>query len=93
PGAVPKRVLKADMVPGVLAKGGPCDSPVKTAPLFAVGETVKTKKFNPPTHTRLPRYARAKNGVVEVVQGSFVFPDENAHGKGENPQWLYTVVF
>ncbi len=29
----------------------------------------------------------------EAVQGSFVFPDDNAHGKGENPQWLYTVVF
>ena len=93
PGAVPKRVLKADMVPGVLAKGGPCDRPVETAPLFAVGETVRTKNFNPVTHTRLPRYARAKTGVVEAVQGSFVFPDDNAHGKGENPQWLYTVVF
>ncbi|KAE9660927.1 SH3-like domain-containing protein, partial [Escherichia coli] len=92
-GAVPKRVLKADMVPGVLAKGGPCDRPVETAPLFVVGETVKTKNFNPVTHTRLPRYARARTGMVEAVQGSFVFPDDNAHGKGENPQWLYTVVF
>ncbi|MDC7741655.1 nitrile hydratase subunit beta [Rhizobium binxianense] len=92
-GAVPKRVLKADMVPAALAKGGPCDRPVDTAALFAVGERVKTKNFNPVTHTRLPRYARAKTGKVEAVQGSFVFPDDNAHGKGENPQWLYTVVF
>ena len=23
----------------------------------------------------------------------FVFPDSNAHGQGENPQWVYTVVF
>jgi nitrile hydratase len=22
-----------------------------------------------------------------------VFPDTNAHGGGENPQWLYTVRF
>ncbi len=29
----------------------------------------------------------------EAVQGGFVFPDDNAHGRGENPQWLYTVVF
>jgi len=77
----------------LLAKGAPCDRPVETAPLFLVGEKVKTKNFNPATHTRLPRYARAKVGVVEAVQGSFVFPDDNAHGKGENPQWLYTVVF
>lgn len=89
----PKRILTADMVPGVLAKGGPCDRPVANAALFAAGERVRTKNFNPETHTRLPRYARAKQGIVETVQGSFVFPDDNAHGKGENPQWVYTVVF
>ncbi|OWW03370.1 nitrile hydratase subunit beta [Rhizobium sp. R72] len=92
-GAAPKRVLKADMVAGVLAKGGPCDRPVATPPRFAAGDRVRTINFNPTTHTRLPRYARSKAGVVEAVQGSFVFPDDNAHGKGENPQWVYTVVF
>ncbi len=92
-GTEPKRILKADMVPAVLAKGGPCDRPVSDQPVFTVGERVRTKNFNPETHTRLPRYARAKNGVIEAVQGSFVFPDDNAHGKGENPQWVYTVVF
>lgn len=92
-GAQPKRILTADMVAGVLAKGGPCDRPVAEAPVFAVGERVRTRNFNPETHTRLPRYARAKTGIVEAVQGSFVFPDDNAHGKGENPQWVYTVVF
>ncbi len=92
-GATPKRVLKAEMVAGVLAKGGPCDRPVEGPARFAVGDHVRTRKFNPTTHTRLPRYARAKMGVVEAVQGSFVFPDDNAHGKGENPQWVYTVVF
>ena len=44
-------------------------------------------------HTRLPRYARDKEGVVELVHGVHVFPDSNAHGRGENPQWLYTVRF
>ncbi len=92
-GRKPKRILTADMVPGVLAKGGPCDRPVSNAPVFAVGQQVRTRNFNPVTHTRLPRYARAKTGLVEAVQGSFVFPDDNAHGKGENPQWVYTVVF
>jgi len=92
-GATPKRVLKADMVAGVLAKGGPCDRPVTMAPRFAAGDKVRTVNFSPTTHTRLPRYARAKSGVVEAVQGSYVFPDDNAHGKGENPQWVYTVVF
>ncbi|MCJ8518359.1 nitrile hydratase [Pseudorhizobium tarimense] len=89
----PKRVLTAEMVPGVLARGGPCDRPVATAPRFAAGDRVRTRNFNPETHTRLPRYARGKSGVVEAVQGSFVFADDNAHGRGENPQWVYTVVF
>ncbi|CAN7466078.1 nitrile hydratase subunit beta [Pararhizobium sp. LjRoot255] len=92
-GRAPKRILTADMVPGVLAKGGPCDRRVAEAPVFAVGQRVRTRNFNPETHTRLPRYARAKTGIVEAVQGSFVFPDDNAHGKGENPQFVYTVVF
>jgi len=91
-GAEPKRVLKAEMVPAVLARGGPCDRPLDTAPRFAAGARVRTRNLNPPTHTRLPRYARDKVGVVEAVQGSFVFPDDSAHGRGENPQWVYTVV-
>ena len=35
----------------------------------------------------------ARPGAVEAVRGGFVFPDTNAHGHGENPQWVYTVVF
>jgi hypothetical protein len=89
----PKRILKADMVSGVLAKGGPCDRPADATPKFAQGQRVRTRNFSPATHTRLPTYAKGKTGVVEAIQGSFVFPDTNAHGKGENPQWVYTVVF
>ena len=54
---------------------------------------MRTKNINPPTHTRLPRYARGKLGTVEAVRGCHVFPDTAAVGAGENPQWLYTVVF
>ena len=49
--------------------------------------------MHPTTHTRLPRYARGKTGVVVAVRGAHVFPDTNAHGLGEQPQWLYTVRF
>jgi nitrile hydratase len=51
------------------------------------------KNINPPTHTRLPRYARGKVGVIEKLRGHFVFPDTNAHGGGEDPQWCYNVRF
>ncbi len=52
-----------------------------------------TRNINPTGHTRLPRYARAKRGVVERIHGAHVLPDSNAHGDGEAPQWLYTVAF
>jgi len=92
-GAAPKRVLKGSDVPAALAKGGPCSRPVTTPGRFGVGARVRTRNFNPTGHTRLPRYARGKAGIVDAVREGFVFPDSNAHGKGENPQWVYTVVF
>ncbi|WP_163269294.1 nitrile hydratase subunit beta [Chelativorans alearense] len=92
-GARPKRTLKAADVAAVLAKGAPCDRPVSAPARFKAGDRVRTRNFHPRDHTRLPRYARGKLGVVEAVRGGFVFPDTNAHGKGENPQWVYTVVF
>lgn len=60
---------------------------------FKLGDRVRTKNINPVTHTRLPRYVRDKVGIIERLNGCHVFPDTNAHDKGENPQWLYTVVF
>lgn len=88
-----RRVLKADEVRNVLARGGPVDRPLDTRPRFAVSDRVLTRLMHPTGHTRLPRYARGKRGFVERVHGGFVFPDTNAHGEGENPQWLYTVRF
>ncbi len=94
PGARPNRVLRAAEVPGVIARGGPVDrDPGAQPPAFASGDRVRTAVMHPAGHTRLPRYARGKTGVVEAVQGFHVFPDANAHGLGEAPQWLYTVVF
>jgi nitrile hydratase len=94
PGTPPRRVLKAAEVAGVLARGGPADrDPGATRPAFSAGDPVRTAVMNPTTHTRLPRYARGKRGTVAAVQGFHVFPDTNAHGLGETPQWLYTVVF
>jgi hypothetical protein len=31
--------------------------------------------------------------VIEAWREGYVFPDTNAHGKGENPQHVYTVTF
>jgi nitrile hydratase subunit beta len=60
---------------------------------FEPGDRVQTKNMHPATHTRLPRYTRGHVGVVERVLGCQVFPDSASMELGENPQWLYTVVF
>lgn len=62
-------------------------------PRFAPGDPVRTREMHPHGHTRLPRYARGKRGVVHRCHGIHVFPDTNAHGLGEQPQPLYSVRF
>ena len=88
-----KRVATADMIPAILAAGGPADRPSNRPQGFAMGQKVRTRNINPHGHTRLPRYARGKAGEIVAVHGTHVFPDSNGHAKGEDPQWLYTVRF
>ena len=88
-----KRVLSSDDVLKVLHRGGPTERETNTAARFKAGDRVRAKNINPPTHTRLPGYVRGHVGEIERVVGFHVFPDSNARGAGENPQWLYTVRF
>jgi nitrile hydratase subunit beta len=67
--------------------------PDGTPPRFEAGDRVRTKNINPAGHTRLPRYARGKLGVIHRVHGIHVFPDTNAHGMGPQPQGIYSVRF
>jgi len=68
----------------------PSGAPAK----FKPGDRVRTVNINPATHTRLPRYARDKEGVIEAIRGCHVYPDTAALDvHDESPQWLYTVVF
>ena len=70
------------------------DAPtVPPAPRFAVSDAVITRNVHPVGHTRLPRYARGKRGVIHRLHGPHTFPDTNAHGLGKQPQPLYTVRF
>ncbi|MEZ5596413.1 MAG: nitrile hydratase subunit beta [Pseudomonadales bacterium] len=64
-----------------------------TQPRFASGDAVVTCCHGTSTHTRLPGYARGRHGRVVACHGGWVFPDSNAHGHGEDPQYLYTVAF
>lgn len=66
---------------------------VQHAPRFAVGDRVLARRINPLGHTRLPRYLRGHVGTIIRNHGAQVFPDSNSAGKGEDPQYLYTVEF
>jgi nitrile hydratase len=92
PQAVP-RVLAAGQVAAALARGSPTLRSATTAARFAPGDRVRTSALMPGHHSRLPAYARGKTGVVERVHGAHVFAESNAQGLGEQPQWLYGVVF
>jgi nitrile hydratase len=85
--------LRAADVAPALARGTQYDRPADAPARFAAGDPVRTRNEHPVGHTRLPRYARGRQGVVERVHGVFVFPDSLAHGQGEAPQWLYTIRF
>jgi nitrile hydratase subunit beta len=89
----PASILTADRVASVLAAGRSTEREPVGPARFAVGDQVRTRPGRVDHHTRLPGYAAGKVGVVERVHGAHVFPDTNAHGRGEQPQWLYTVVF
>jgi nitrile hydratase beta subunit len=66
---------------------------ISSPPRFEVGERIKTRNIHPTGHTRFPQYARDKYGVIDEVYGAHVFPDDAAHRRGENPQYLYRVRF
>jgi nitrile hydratase len=87
------RTLSADGVAAMLHRGGPTERAVTRQAAFTVGDLVRARDMHPPTHTRLPRYVRGHIGRIEAVRGVHVFPDSNANGDGEDPQWLYTVSF
>jgi nitrile hydratase len=92
PKALPRGVLRAKDAPAVVVRGS-YERPATTPARFKVGDRVKAKNIHPTTHTRLPRYARGHVGVVERLLGCQVFPDSSALGDGDDPRWLYTVVF
>lgn len=65
----------------------------KHAARFKPGDLVRTTNIHPLGHTRLPRYARDKEGRVEIVHGCHAYPDAIVAGDPEASAWLYTVSF
>ncbi|MGH7048308.1 MAG: nitrile hydratase subunit beta [Stellaceae bacterium] len=88
---LPRTLTQADVAKGQTR--GQFSRPTNQSARFKAGDRIRARNINPATHTRLPRYARGKIGTVEAVRGCHVFPDTAALDAGDNPQWLYTVVF
>jgi hypothetical protein len=60
---------------------------------FAPGTRVRTRRADPPHHTRLPRYARGAVGTVLEPEGRHPFADDRARGLPAELQTVYTVRF
>lgn len=93
-GASPQlKAVTAAEAAAALARGRSAERPVAAPARFAVGNRVRARNLHPAGHTRLPRYVRSHVGTITHLHGGHVFPDTNAAGTGEQPQWLYTVRF
>ena len=93
PGVTGREPMRANEVAGMTRNGHPYARPAQAPARFAVGQRVRARNIHSSGHTRLPGYVRGHVGEIELVHGAFVFPDTNARGDGENPQWCYTVCF
>ena len=92
PGKPLKRTLKAADVPircRAARSPGRRKLPPASSPAIACAPRTFTRR-----RTRACRATPAdKVGVIEALRGCHVYPDTVAIGEGENPQWLYTVLF
>ncbi len=74
---------------------GPGRLDVEAPPRFQPGAAVRARNLHPPGHTRLPRYARGKTGVVTRDNGVYALQDTDEAGQALDrpPQHVYTVRF
>ena len=96
PGDTP--TLTCEAMTRMLAQGSPALRENTQMPAFEVGQAVRTarpaaNRLVDGGHTRLPQYAAGARGRILRLHGCHVLPDSNAHGLGEAPEPLYTVVF
>jgi nitrile hydratase len=87
------RALAARDVEATLRHSRASRADEEVPPRYDVGARVIAKNMNPVGHTRLPRYARGKRGVIALDHGVWVFADSSGNGLGQNPQHCYSVRF
>jgi len=87
------RALAPEMADRIVTKGRSFRVDADIAPRFQAGDPVVTRNMHPLGHTRLPRYARGRTGVIDRDHGVFIFADTSGSGLGDKPQHLYSVRF
>jgi len=92
PGTTARAVSPAT-ADGIVARGRSFRVDADIAPRFRPGDAIVTRNAHPLGHTRLPRYARGRNGVIDRDHGVFIFADTSGSGLGNKPQHLYSVRF
>jgi nitrile hydratase len=81
------------LTPGPPAPPAPPDDRPPLRPRFRPGDAVRTRNAHAAGHTRLPRYARGRRGVVRSAHGPFLLPDTNAHRLSRDWEPVYPVEF
>ena len=85
--------LPASAVEAALRSGEPAARDVERPARFRPGDRVRTVNMHPEGHTRLPRYVRAKRGILRDDRGVHLFPDRRAAGEDDAAERLYGVEF
>ncbi|WP_025769963.1 nitrile hydratase subunit beta [Thioalkalivibrio sp. HK1] len=86
--------MNADQVLAAFAQGSSVSVPTERSPRFRLGDRVRARNHHPIGHTRLPRYARGRCGIVRECRGAHIFADTNAQGLGKGEgEHLYNVEF
>lgn len=65
----------------------------RAEPRYPVGAHVRVREWHPSGHTRAPRYAQGKLGVVVRHDGAFSVPDVEAHSDATRTEPTYSVRF
>jgi nitrile hydratase len=65
----------------------------EVTPRFAPGDPVRVSNVHSAGHTRVPRYVRGRQGIVERFLSAQVLPDDLVSGRGVRQRPVYAVRF
>ena len=88
----PKKTTTSDVMALDRAANRDFSAPTNQAARYKIGDRVTTLATPPAGHTRLPKYAAGKTGIIHAHHGGHHYPDAGAQGE-DRGEHLYTVMF